>query len=106
MNIPKTSSFSSIRPLHSDSITSTPTSSPAKKANKQSFVELIGDMVQDANTTHLEADNTVRELMAGNVDNVHDVVLKVAKADLSFRFLMEVRNKVTEAYQEISRMPL
>lgn len=67
---------------------------------------MVGDLVQEANNTQLEADSSVRELMAGNVDNVHDVVLNVAKADLSFRFLLEVRNKVTEAYQEISRMPL
>lgn len=72
----------------------------------RSFSQLIGELVQDASSMQLEADNTVTDLISGNVDNVHDVVMKVAKADLSFRFLMEVRNKVTEAFQEISRMPL
>ena len=86
---------------------SLPIQTPATPAKQNSnFGQLVGDLVQEANTTQLDADDTVRELIAGNVDNVHDVVLKVAKADLSFRFLLEVRNQVTEAYQEISRMPL
>ncbi len=72
----------------------------------RSFSQLMGELVQNANSMQVDADNTLQDLIAGNVDNVHDVVLKVAKADLSFRFLMEVRNKVTEAYQQISRMPL
>ena len=72
----------------------------------RSFGQLMGEFVQNANSMQVDADNTLQDLIAGNVDNVHDVVLKVAKADLSFRFLMEVRNKVTEAYQQISRMPL
>lgn len=79
----------------------------AKKAiGERSFSQLIGELVQDASAKQVEADNTITDLISGNVDNVHDVVMKVAKADLSFRFLMEVRNKVTEAFQEISRMPL
>lgn len=72
----------------------------------RSFSQLIGELVQDTSALQVEADNTITDLISGNVDNVHDVVMKVAKADLSFRFLMEVRNKVTEAFQEISRMPL
>ena len=102
MDVQNASAIGSIQPLSSESTHSLPT----KEVGEQSFSKLIGELVQDANTTHLEAEDTTRELMAGNVDNIHDVVLKVAKADLSFRFLMEIRNKVTEAYQEISRMPL
>lgn len=106
MLIPPASSISSIQPTpYGESLSIKPTGS-TKKTEDASFTKLITNMVEEANATHVEADNKVQELIAGNVDNVHDVVLNVAKADLSFRFLMEVRNKVTEAYQEISRMPL
>ena len=84
----------------------TPIAKGSKPDGDQNFADLVADVVQKANATQHEASAGIRELVAGNVDNVHEVVLKAAKADLSFRFLLEVRNKVTEAYQEISRMPL
>ena len=78
----------------------------ASGASEGGFGEMVGNLLKEVNETQAAADGTVRDLMAGNVDNIHDVVLKVAKADLSFRFLLEIRNKLTEAYQDIARMPL
>ena len=40
----------------------------------------------------------------GQTDNLHSVMLAVAKADLSFRTILEVRNRLTDAFQEIMRM--
>ena len=37
---------------------------------------------------------------------LHDVMAQIAKADVAFRFLLEVRNKLTEAYQEVARIPV
>jgi flagellar hook-basal body complex protein FliE len=37
---------------------------------------------------------------------LHTVMAQIAKADVAFRFLLEVRNKLTEAYQEVSRIPV
>lgn len=75
-------------------------------SGETTFLDVVQNVVQSANADQSTADAAMKDLMSGNVDNIHNVVLSVAKADLSFRFLMEVRNKVTEAYQEISRMQL
>ena len=68
------------------------------------FATLIRNLVDDTNSQHSLADDAVRELMTGQTDNLHDVVLQAAKADLSFRLLMEIRNRLIDSYQEIMRM--
>ena len=42
----------------------------------------------------------------GRTDALHEVMLQVAQADLSFRFILEIRNRLTEAYQEIMKMQI
>lgn len=68
------------------------------------FGRVIDQLLSDANSQQVQADQAVQELAVGRADNVHDVMLAVAKADLSFRMILEVRNRLTEAYQEIMRM--
>ena len=51
-----------------------------------------------------EADKAVEQLLSGEKQDVHEVMLSMAKADVSFRMMIEVRNKLVEAYQEVMRM--
>jgi hypothetical protein len=44
------------------------------------------------------------ELATGEVDNLHQVMLKLDEAKLSFQLMVQVRNKLLEAYQDILRM--
>jgi flagellar hook-basal body complex protein FliE len=76
---------------------------PGKEAGA-SFQSAISDLLKEANTQHVQADQSVQQLVTGQTDNVHDVVLSMAKADLSFRLLLEIRNKLMDSYQEIMRM--
>jgi flagellar hook-basal body complex protein FliE len=46
----------------------------------------------------------VAGVLAGNGADVHSALIAVEKADLSFQLMMQVRNKIVSAYQEISRM--
>jgi flagellar hook-basal body complex protein FliE len=43
-------------------------------------------------------------MMDGDMENIHEVMLKVSQADLSFRMVLEMRNKMLDAYTEIARM--
>ena len=70
----------------------------------QNFVRLLERAVASVNRTQLEADNATRQLVAGQADSLHEVVLAVTKAELSFRLFIEVRNRLIEAYQEVMRM--
>jgi flagellar hook-basal body complex protein FliE len=49
------------------------------------------------------ADNDMRALAVGNVQNLHEVMIHLEEAKLSFQLLAQVRNRVLEAYQEVMR---
>ena len=68
-----------------------------------SFGKVLGDVLRGTNETQLDADKAVTQLVSGEADNVQDVMLAMAKADLSFRMMLEVRNKLMDAYQEVMR---
>ncbi len=74
--------------------------------NAGEFGRLLNEKVHEVNELQVEADRLVRDLIAGESDNIHDVLVAVNEADLSFRLMMEVRNKLVEAYQEIQRMQI
>ena len=85
--------------------TQTP-ASPRKQGAEEvpSFSETLKKFVSDVNNLQLEADNQMRLMAAGQAENLHDVMIAVEKAGISFELLMEIRNKVLEAYQELMRM--
>lgn len=68
------------------------------------FSDVIARLMNNANAQQLKADHTLEQFATGQVDNVQDLVLATAKADLSFRLVLEIRNRLIECYQEISRM--
>ena len=69
-----------------------------------SFSQLVEGLLERANKPHVESEQAFTQLVTNKTDNVHDVVMSVVKADLSFRMALEMRNRLTEAYQEIMRM--
>ncbi len=79
-----------------------PSSTPA--SGTTSFSDLLKDLTQDVNRYQHQAQDMVEGLATGEVENVHDVVNALDKAELSFRMMVEVRNRLVEAYREISRM--
>jgi len=70
----------------------------------ESFSSMIGDMVANVEKQQENADMAVQQLHAGNAKNLHEVMIAMEEADISLRFLVQVRNKALEAYQEIMRM--
>ena len=67
------------------------------------FKEFLEDAVGSANRLQNEADGVVKKLATGEIDDVHQVMLAMNRADLSFRMMLEVRNRLMEAYQEVMR---
>ena len=78
---------------------------PTKPADV-SFAKAMSQVLGDVNAQQTQSDQAIRQLAMGQANNLHDVMLSVAKADLSFRMVLEVRNRLTEAYQEIMRMQI
>ncbi len=69
-----------------------------------SFGDVLKDSLKTVNNLQHEADRSITDLASGGSTSLHDTMLALEKADLSFRLMMQVRNKIVEAYQEVVRM--
>jgi flagellar hook-basal body complex protein FliE len=81
-----------------------PASAAPARAAEVPFARVIQEVLAGAGAQQVQADQAVRELAMGRADSIHNVMLAVAKADLTFRLILEIRNRLTEAYLEIMRM--
>jgi flagellar hook-basal body complex protein FliE len=70
----------------------------------KTFGDFMKDLTQDANRSSVDADVKMQEVAAGRNKDLHGAVLAMEKADVQFRLLTQVRNKVIDAYREIMRM--
>jgi flagellar hook-basal body complex protein FliE len=68
------------------------------------FGQVLKDALSQVNSLQHEADAAIQSLATGGTATLHDTMLAVQKAELSFRLMMQVRNKIVEAYQEVLRM--
>lgn len=83
----------------------TPASGPASEPGAPgAFGRLLDQTLGQVVEPQLRADQAVRDVALGRSDNLHGALLSVAQADLAFRLVLEIRNRLTEAYQEIMRM--
>lgn len=69
----------------------------------ESFENIFSSFVHQSNDSLMSADSLLEGFADGSQD-LHHVVLETVKADLNFRLFLEMRNKLTESYQELSRM--
>jgi len=68
------------------------------------FGEMLKKAIDDVNTLQKQAEEAKVKLAAGEVDDLHSVMIAGEKAGLALQFTIQVRNKVIEAYQEVMRM--
>ena len=72
----------------------------ADSAAGGSFSQILGEV----NALQLRADELAGKLAAGQIENVHEVIVAQQEAALALRLLQEVRDKLVAAYQELMRM--
>ena len=69
-----------------------------------SFKDTLKSFTGEVDRQLKEADQMAEEFAVGKKNNLHEIMIAAEKADISLRFLLQIRNKVLEAYQEIMRM--
>jgi flagellar hook-basal body complex protein FliE len=69
-----------------------------------SFQETLKSALSEVNDLQLEAGEMQRRMIAGEPVDLHEVMISAEEAGIAFDLMMEVRNKLLEAYQEIQRM--
>ena len=86
--------------------TQKPDNAATKKFEFPDTVKAIGKYISAVDDMQQSSDMSIKELLAGKNNDITSVVSAVAKADMSFRLLVGVRNKLIEAYKQTMNMPL
>lgn len=73
---------------------------------KKSFSDVISNAINNVNEKQINADNSIESLIKGDDITMHEVMLSMQESQLSMQLLIEVRNKMVEAYQEINKIQL
>ena len=68
------------------------------------FKDILIKSISEVNDLQLDAEAAVNGLATGKTQNVTEVMAAVEKADLAFKNLMAVRNKIIDAYREIQQL--
>ena len=74
--------------------------------NYPSFKDTLEGFLGDVNNLQQKADTSIQKMAAGEITDVHQVMTSVNEAGLAFNMMMEIRNKVMDAYTEVMRMRL
>ena len=73
-------------------------------APSSSFDGFLGNMVSDVSAKQAAAGEAMKSVMAGGDVPLHQAMIAVQEASISFQLMVEVRNKLLESYQELMRM--
>lgn len=68
------------------------------------FKNTMNSFLSDVNELNLDVDKKIEQFAAGEIKDVHQVMVAVEEASIAFKLMMEVRNKLMKAYQEVMRM--
>ncbi|MBI5491407.1 MAG: flagellar hook-basal body complex protein FliE [Deltaproteobacteria bacterium] len=67
------------------------------------FATALKDSISKVNNLQQEADVAIQGLAKGELNNIHDTMIAIEKANISFNMMVQVRNKLVQAYEEIMR---
>lgn len=70
------------------------------------FQNVLKGMIQDISRLQNDADKAIETVQFQNTGSIHEAMIALEKADVSFKVMMQVRNKILDAYQEIMRMQI
>lgn len=78
----------------------------AQKSAFADTIKAIEKHISKVDDLQQSSDTAIKDLLTGKNEDISSVVSAVAKADMSFKLLVGVRNKLIEAYKQTMNMPL
>jgi flagellar hook-basal body complex protein FliE len=66
-----------------------------------SFRDFLLESIQEVNSMQQDADRAIEQLATGGEVNPAEVLTAVQKADIAFRMMLQIRNKIVQAYEEV-----
>lgn len=74
--------------------------------NKVNFSDVIDKAINKVNESQVNANNAIEGLIKGEDVSMHEVMLSMQESQISMQLMLEIRNKLYEAYQEVNRVQL
>lgn len=72
----------------------------------ETFRTILTDSLSQVNDLQHKADSAIKDMTAGGATSLHDTMIALEKAETSFKLMMQVRNKIVDAYHEVLRMQI
>ena len=88
----------------SPSLTSQFKTNQSKEETSSSFSDSLKSAIGKVSELRQEADKAVHELSTGNEIDIHNTMIALEKADVSFQLMLQVRNKIISAYETVMHM--
>lgn len=79
---------------------------PGAAAESGGFLDSLKSAIGKANDVQVQAGQSVDALMTGQTQDLHRTMVALQEADVSFQLMMQIRNKLVTAYEEIQRMQI
>ena len=80
------------------------TSAPVSSGSGANFENMLGDFVNEVSQKQAAAGNAVTGLLSGQNVSLHQAMISMEEANVSFQMMVEVRNRLLDGYQELMRM--
>ena len=75
-----------------------------EEGDHKDFGETITDFVKAVNDAQKDSSKAISDIIEGKSQNLHQAMAKAEEAKLSFQLMLEIRNKLVDAYKEVQRM--
>ncbi len=90
--------------MQSSALESGPAGLVQESEKAQGFTEKLAETLKSVDTKIKGVENLPQDLINGKVESIHEIAVQMKQAQFSFRFAMEIRNKLVESYREVMRM--
>ena len=93
-----------VNPITPGQIARAASTQSSQPASGPDFKDVLIKSIGEVNNLQLDAERAISDLAVGKTENITEVMAAVQKADLAFKNLMAIRNKIVDAYREIQQL--
>ena len=72
----------------------------------ESFGKLLKDSIKEVDKLQNQADRSIERLASGEEKDIHNTMIKIQKAQISFELMTQIQNRLLSAYDELRRMQI
>ncbi len=95
-----------INKVGTSGVSGVPDPGRARSGGRTDFAEILKSSIDKVNQLQLNAESAMQKLASGQVKDIHEVLVAVEEANLAFMTMMQIRNKLIDAYRELMHLQM